>query len=179
MKINLLGKGCFGKDSKIRVFFNNRYFVIAFCSVLVITGVILYALTVKAVTVSLDGQRLRLRTTAPNVQAVMARHGLVLSADDRVLPSLKAKVTEGMEIKVERGVSLLLSVDGEELSLRTAPEKLGEVLAKAGVTLGPLDKTSLRSEEHTSELQSRPHLVCRLLLEKKKKKKKTQDYGRK
>src|SRR5690554_7319871 len=28
----------------------------------------------------------------------------------------------------------------------------------------------LRSEEHTSELQSRPHLVCRLLLEKKKKK---------
>src|SRR5690554_7048318 len=32
-----------------------------------------------------------------------------------------------------------------------------------------IEKT--RSEEHTSELQSRPHLVCRLLLEKKKKKK--------
>src|SRR2546422_5976805 len=29
----------------------------------------------------------------------------------------------------------------------------------------------IRSEEHTSELQSRLHLVCRLLLEKKKKKK--------
>src|SRR5690554_1472451 len=28
--------------------------------------------------------------------------------------------------------------------------------------------TKIRSEEHTSELQSRPHLVCRLLLEKKK-----------
>src|SRR5690625_6628457 len=32
-----------------------------------------------------------------------------------------------------------------------------------------LSKVSLRSEEHTSELQSRGHLVCRLLLEKKKK----------
>src|SRR2546422_4852042 len=32
----------------------------------------------------------------------------------------------------------------------------------------------VRSEEHTSELQSRLHLVCRLLLEKKKKKKKEQ-----
>src|SRR2546422_4286858 len=32
--------------------------------------------------------------------------------------------------------------------------------------------TANRSEEHTSELQSRLHLVCRLLLEKKKKKKK-------
>src|SRR5690625_6237988 len=31
-----------------------------------------------------------------------------------------------------------------------------------------------RSEEHTSELQSRGHLVCRLLLEKKKKKLKNQ-----
>src|SRR3989442_7131722 len=31
----------------------------------------------------------------------------------------------------------------------------------------PRERTP-RSEEHTSELQSRPHLVCRLLLEKKK-----------
>src|SRR5690554_7484888 len=36
----------------------------------------------------------------------------------------------------------------------------------------------LRSEEHTSELQSRPHLVCRLLLEKKKKKKNKQNYNK-
>src|SRR2546422_5893881 len=34
----------------------------------------------------------------------------------------------------------------------------------------------LRSEEHTSELQSRLHLVCRLLLEKKKKKKISKQY---
>src|SRR2546429_2299914 len=33
-----------------------------------------------------------------------------------------------------------------------------------------------RSEEHTSELQSRLHLVCRLLLEKKKKKNKNINY---
>src|SRR3989449_5820610 len=33
----------------------------------------------------------------------------------------------------------------------------------------PLVGVSKRSEEHTSELQSRLHLVCRLLLEKKKK----------
>src|SRR3989442_8333974 len=32
----------------------------------------------------------------------------------------------------------------------------------------PAWRCNARSEEHTSELQSRPHLVCRLLLEKKK-----------
>src|SRR5438105_7257102 len=47
--------------------------------------------------------------------------------------------------------------------------------------LGPLEGRKLelqhevRSEEHTSELQSRVDLVCRLLLEKKKKRKRTID----
>src|SRR3712207_9258793 len=40
--------------------------------------------------------------------------------------------------------------------------------ARGGFRGGP--ERSLRSEEHTSELQSRQYLVCRLLLEKKKKK---------
>src|SRR5216684_9260172 len=39
---------------------------------------------------------------------------------------------------------------------------------------GPPGRHIPRSEEHTSELQSRLHLVCRLLLEKKKKKTKIQ-----
>src|SRR3712207_8330744 len=38
-------------------------------------------------------------------------------------------------------------------------------------TWPPKASTADRSEEHTSELQSRQYLVCRLLLEKKKKKK--------
>src|SRR5437870_13878034 len=37
-------------------------------------------------------------------------------------------------------------------------------------------QSDTRSEEHTSELQSRGHLVCRLLLEKKKKKNKKITY---
>src|SRR5206468_5607320 len=46
-----------------------------------------------------------------------------------------------------------------------APVSGGQAGAESG-------KLTVRSEEHTSELQSRSDLVCRLLLEKKKKKKK-------
>src|SRR6476620_12409805 len=42
---------------------------------------------------------------------------------------------------------------------------------QADVVAGVSSVLNLRSEEHTSELQSRQYLVCRLLLEKKKKKK--------
>src|SRR2546422_7166527 len=40
---------------------------------------------------------------------------------------------------------------------------------KDGAVLANSGHFNVRSEEHTSELQSRLHLVCRLLLEKKKK----------
>src|SRR5205809_7238299 len=38
----------------------------------------------------------------------------------------------------------------------------------AGMAISAPEQDKVRSEEHTSELQSRLHLVCRLLLEKKK-----------
>src|SRR3989441_4443606 len=43
------------------------------------------------------------------------------------------------------------------------------------VELDAASNRGVRSEEHTSELQSLAYLVCRLLLEKKKKKKNRQD----
>src|SRR5690554_7419552 len=43
-----------------------------------------------------------------------------------------------------------------------------DLLARQQFDLCLTDMRLPRSEEHTSELQSRPHLVCRLLLEKKK-----------
>src|SRR3712207_7836778 len=41
--------------------------------------------------------------------------------------------------------------------------------------IGPVGREASRSEEHTSELQSRQYLVCRLLLEKKKKSRRPND----
>src|SRR5690554_1858694 len=61
--------------------------------------------------------------------------------------------------------------DGEETSQSTFHLNKSKKLYRdtdEGILGGVL--AGLRSEEHTSELQSRPHLVCRLLLEKKKQK---------
>src|SRR5690349_23784420 len=52
-------------------------------------------------------------------------------------------------------------------------KQLGSKVGMFGSSIQrPFQVTKERSEEHTSELQSRRDLVCRLLLEKKKKKKK-------
>src|SRR5438445_9800369 len=61
----------------------------------------------------------------------------------------------------------------DRLGLRHIREYQAELFQKRKLSPGSV-ANRLRSEEHTSELQSRQYLVCRLLLEKKKKKKKKQ-----
>src|SRR3989449_7329825 len=56
--------------------------------------------------------------------------------------------------------NVLLEADGEAVRVTATDLEVG---ARVAIP-------AKRSEEHTSELQSRLHLVCRLLLEKKKKK---------
>src|SRR5207253_3411693 len=84
----------------------------------------------------------------------------------------------------------LLESDGHRAIVDPGPgstlETLRQTLQARGIGVGDLNAILLthihldhagasgalvRSEEHTSELQSRGHLVCRLLLEKKKKSK--------
>src|SRR5436305_9062853 len=65
-----------------------------------------------------------------------------------------------------------LAPRGAILKRSAATPSLFETEARCMVFDGPADLAArvddpARSEEHTSELQSRPHLVCRLLLEKK------------
>src|SRR5690625_5765396 len=63
------------------------------------------------------------------------------------------------------------------LSLRITSNATGSLVSPCGLGItDSIPPCATRSEEHTSELQSRGHLVCRLLLEKKKKTNKLQNH---
>src|SRR5258707_11090140 len=68
--------------------------------------------------------------------------------------------------------TLFRSLRGSSASSRTtrAPSSPSPMTGTSSTTSPAGSSSSIRSEEHTSELQSRQYLVCRLLLEKKKKK---------
>src|SRR2546430_7396951 len=75
--------------------------------------------------------------------------------DEPVELDERARVEQRVEPLARRQLALLVL-------------RLDAVGAAAQLGLGALLLEQLRSEEHTSELQSQSNLVCRLLLEKKK-----------
>src|SRR5690554_7255713 len=80
------------------------------------------------------------------------------------LPISHILVSELAQLEIHQKKTLELEVIEHQVDV--------EILIIGADALLPADKSesfAQRSEEHTSELQSRPHLVCRLLLEKKKK----------
>src|SRR5436309_6554619 len=74
----------------------------------------------------------------------------------------------------ESRVSVRQQHDGDGRAIRVGRERQADRPHRAPDRVDPrrlsvLQRQRVRSEEHTSELQSRENLVCRLLLEKKKK----------
>src|SRR5437870_8736898 len=70
-------------------------------------------------------------------------------------------------IREEPGNFFQVSIAGVPVCVDLHPDQRGWQPNQIGVGVSDLATTlKFRSEEHTSELQSRGHLVCRLLLEK-------------
>src|SRR5258708_28129911 len=91
----------------------------------------------------------------------------VNAIDHRGLPAFDVQVVETIHQRVFVGGEIL-----DRFDLVAADKALEERFVAALVAVDDrfcsVDDLVKRSEEHTSELQSPDHLVCRLLLEKKK-----------
>src|SRR5260370_16354693 len=111
---------------------------------------------------------------AVGVRSVVAHHSTTMFDHSKTL-TLTGTVVEVHWVNPH--VSLLVSgtvKDGDKpsdwLLEMTSPGNLMRAGGWSRTAVKPGDKVVIRSEEHTSELQSHLNIVCRLLLEKKKKK---------
>src|SRR3712207_7118113 len=78
--------------------------------------------------------------------------------------------TEIYTLSLHDALPIYQSIDDIRVAIRKGPRRRWRLALEQ--QHGTVRRIGERSEEHTSELQSRQYLVCRLLLEKKKKNKK-------
>src|SRR5438046_6229919 len=85
-----------------------------------------------------------------------------------IFRSLVQHDAERVDIGAVIDVGLALALLGRHVRRRAEHEASLRLVRRHTVRAGQLRDAEVRSEEHTSELQSLTNLVCRLLLEKKK-----------
>src|SRR5690554_1348487 len=112
-----------------------------------------------------------LRTISKNLARQLSKGLLSEMQKDRTLEKIVVftKLQDGVQ---DTDLVIEAATENEALKLQIfrdldqyCPEK---TLLASNTSSLSITRLASRSEEHTSELQSRPHLVCRLLLEKKK-----------
>src|SRR3989475_8141591 len=108
----------------------------------------------------------RLKLVGLDVDGVLTDNGIYVGmVGDHPVELKRFHIQDGLGIKLLRDAGLVVVLASarrsEATELRARELKVDEVV---------------RSEEHTSELQSQSNLVCRLLLEKKKKNDSTMKY---
>src|SRR5690606_18743205 len=135
-------------------------------------------------------------TSGNQQQAIEPSHILkaLLLVDENVVSYLLKKLnvniphlSESLDKQIESfpkvsGSSIYLSSSSNSVIQKAQTylkEFKDEFVSVEHLLLGILNEGDKRSEEHTSELQSRENLVCRLLLEKKKKNKQQNNHRKK
>src|SRR5690606_39919469 len=102
-------------------------------------------------------------------------HSHVYSCDLRVFYSFPTRRSYDLQVEVVMRAQVAVGVHGDEPRVLQEPRIHAPAGARVArrhrvdqLRLEPRVRLGGRSEEHTSELQSRENLVCRLLLEQKK-----------
>src|SRR5690606_18641840 len=119
---------------------------------------------------SLKAMRLAFAYGADAVYAGQPRYSLRVRNNEFDLPRLAQGISEAHALG--KRFYVVVNIAPHNAKLVTFVEDMKPVVAlkpDALIVSDPGIVMLLRSEEHTSELQSRENLVCRLLLEKKKK----------
>ncbi|AEE91117.1 3D domain-containing protein [Tepidanaerobacter acetatoxydans Re1] len=128
-----------------------RWAIASGIAVIVFTGAVVCATLEKEVIIREKDKTVEVSTFAKTVKELLANENIVLEPEDVVMPSLDTKLTEGMQITIKRAFPVKIAVDGKEVTVKTQPNAVVNLLAKAEISLNEKDKVQPSLCEFVSE----------------------------
>lgn len=105
-----------------------------------ILGASIYFTLEKEVIIRDEDKEAVVSTFASNVAELLEKQNITLDPEDEVTPSPDTKLSEGMQITIKRAFPVKIAVDGKEITLKTRPKTVANILAKAKINLDEKDK---------------------------------------
>ncbi|MHB8157965.1 MAG: 3D domain-containing protein [Desulfocucumaceae bacterium] len=101
---------------------------------ILVTGVIFgFAWDKKTVTM-VDGEKeVTIKTGSASVQDFLESQNVVLGPEDRVIPELMEKLTDGLRVVVKRAYKITLTMDKEKTEFFSAADTVGDILMEKGI----------------------------------------------
>jgi len=118
--------------------------------VVLILGAVMYATLEKEVIIRDEDKEAVVSTFASTVEELLEKQNITLEPEDVVSPGLDASLTDDMEIIIKRAFPVKIAVDGKEVTVKTQPDTVASILAKAQITLGEKDKIQPAIDEFIS-----------------------------
>ena len=101
-----------------------------------LSGVLLswFRTTTPTVDLTVDGHRISVRTDAGTVGGLLREHGVRPSASDRLTPRAGAKVSDGLNVVLQRARPVKIERDGQMITVTSAARTPAELLRELGVS---------------------------------------------
>jgi len=149
---------------------SNRIYLIAVIGVVIVLAVFGLS-TQKQVILKLEGQELLITTRAWQVKGAIRKAGIVLQAEDQVIPGPNAFLKNGSVINLARAVHVVLEIGDQVTEITTPLRTPAEWVSAAGFSLGehdrilidghrtPADQILVYQENYLLELQQAVSII--------------------
>ncbi len=135
----------YSKLSNLR-FLDKKILIVALTLVCFLVGFSIMSAS-KTVVIAHDGQEVEIKTFSNTVENILKKQGIEVDEEDKVIPQLHEKVTDGTRIEIHRAFEIQLVMGEEEKAIKTAESTVEKLLSSLEIELDELDRVEPGLEE--------------------------------
>ncbi|MDP4177695.1 MAG: 3D domain-containing protein [Bacillota bacterium] len=128
--------------SKFKIYFSKE--VKAILIVLFVLAVVTIGIcsTRKTVTISVNGNEMKVTTFRKTFRKVLSDNGVTIGAKDKVTPNIDSKVKRTDNISIKRAIKIVVDDGGVKTNIMTTKDSVDQLLSSEGYLLAASDKVS-------------------------------------
>ncbi len=127
--------------NKLQSIINKKNTIIIITIMMILMIISIESIFSKEITIRDNEQEIIIETLSSKVDKSLQKASITLNEHDKLSVDMDIKLEDGMVIEVKRAFDVKINVDGEELNVLTANNKVADILQEYNIELGEKDKT--------------------------------------